>query len=66
MELKGVKLLKTFEPRAQGRERIRMAIPQITQVLTLDQFVSSFTQARIFSNTAVIVENAANIIKAKK
>ena len=53
-------------PRAVVSASRKIPIPQITQPFGRLQPVSSRTQARIFSNTASSVENAANTMNRKK
>ena len=47
-EAKGTNSDQRLKPKAQGRERIKIATPQIIQAFFLPQPGSSRTQARIF------------------
>ena len=58
--------LSTLNPRAQGRESMKTAIQFTTLAFFLLQPVMSIVQARMVSNTASTVENAAKLINTKK
>ena len=61
----GTKLLQTLKPRMQGIDRMIMQIPQMMQPLTRLTPVQSRNIARMFSNTARTVDNAAKVINRK-